>query len=286
MSSDLIDLDLLVEEAQSLEPLPASTLRLATVIANEDWNVRDVSEIVRLDQALTGRILGAANSVVSGSRHRITSIDQAIVRMGPGAVLSMAIGDSVKNDMKAAVPQYGLSEGELWRHSIAAALTVENARSFCRVPIGPQAFATALLHDLGKLVLARHLDPTILSFLTRACGDDGRTEEEAEQEILNVGHAEVGAIVARYWKLPESISLGIQYHHVPSAAPDEETRKLCYQLQLADAVATAIGAGCGEASQEGLTPAIADRLGISQSMFDELCERVSERFSQVVAAYG
>lgn len=282
MTNRLIDLDLLVKGAESLEPLPASAARLADIVTRDDWEIGEVAEVARLDEALTGRLLGAANSARSGARAEITSVEQAVVRLGPGATLSLAIGPSIKNLMKGDV--FGLSEGSLWRHSVAAALAIDRARAYCVTPILPHAFAAALLHDVGKLVLARHLEPTAEAFLNRA-RQLGYDPQAAEEEVLAVNHAELGALVARSWKLPECIAAAIQHHHSPLAGLDEDTRRLCHQIALADAVTAAIGASSGPGSQPAFDGAIAGCLGITLADFEDLCCKVADELEDVLALY-
>jgi len=286
MNPGLIDVEALVQDAQQLDPLPASAARLAGQISNRDWNLAEISETISLDQALTGRLLGAANSALSGSHHRIATIDQAVMRLGPGNVLSIALGASVSRQMQQALPEFGLSEGELWRHSVAAALAVEHSRHYIKREVQPEAFAAALLHDVGKLLLARYLDSETITFVQRACEEAGYTSEEAEREVLQVDHAELGALVTRRWKLPEPISLAIQYHHSPFSAPDEVNRTLCLQIALADAVASTLGIASGEPRPPTFTPALAGSLGITEEGFGRLCKEVEARLDEVLSIYS
>ena len=286
METRLVNLEDLVHEAKELEPLPASATRLARLVSTPDWNLEAIAETIRLDEALTGRLLSAANSAWSGARHEITTVEQAVMRLGPGRVLSLAIGASVGRRLHAALPPYGLAEGELWRHSVAAALAVEAMPRYCRRPVSPEAFASALLHDIGKLILARHLDGGAVAELERACVEGGLTYEEAELHILQVSHAELGAAVARHWGLPETIASGIQHHHHHLDGATETARILCLQIALADAAAVAVGAPCGEVRDVGFSPALAGGLGIGQDEFARLCSEVETQLEDVLAAYG
>ncbi len=287
MNRPWLDLDVLVKDARTMKPLPASTTCLAAIVFEPDWDLHAISEIVRLDQALTGRILGCANSALSGAMHEIKSLDQAVVRLGPGTVLAIAIGSSVQEMFCEALPAYGLSQGDLWRHSVATAFAIEAARPFCRVPVPSEAFAAALLHDVGKLALARYLDAETLAVVRAACTEQGLAEDEIEEELLRLPHPEVGARVAEAWGLPARLTSGIRYHHAPLYAPGEEGRRLCQQIALADAVARAIGAPGGTTSEPaGLDVVSADRLGISGQGFDELCAKVAGELDAVIAAIG
>jgi len=286
MNLGLIDVEALVHDAEELAPLPASAARLAGQISDREWDLGEISSTISLDQALTGRLLGAANSVLSGSRHRIATIDQAVMRLGPGNVLSIALGAAVSQQMQRALPEFGLSEGELWRHSVAAALAIEHSRFHIKKEVQPEAFAAALLHDIGKLLLARYLTAETITLVQRACEEGGYTAEEAEREVLQVDHAELGGLIARKWKLPEPISLAIQYHHSPFSAPDEVNRTLGFQVALADAVANTLGIPRGNSHHPGFTPALAGSLGITQEGFDALCVEVETRLDEVISIYG
>ena len=140
------------------------------------------------------------------------------MRVGTGPLFSMAMALGVKKRLQQAVAQYGLAEGELWEHSVAAALTVESLGARLRRKLPVESFPAALLHDVGKLVMARFLEPSHLASL-RAAEEHGRlSERDAELEILGVDHAELGAVVAQYWSLPEALVHAIQFHHSPELA--------------------------------------------------------------------
>lgn len=287
MTTHTVDLDALVRDAHELEPLPQSAVRLAGILSNEEWDLGAINDVVRLDEALTGRLLSAANSVRSGARTEITSVDQAVMRLGGATVLSVAVGAAVRAPMQRTLPLLGVAEGALWRHSVASALAVELSRSFLPRPVPPQAFATALLHDVGKLILERHLDEKTAAYILRARLEGNLVQDEAEQEVLQVHHGEVGGLIARAWDLPECIAIGIQHHHQPLSAPDEMGRHLSHLIALADSVAITIGESCGATDEEqGLSPDVAGALELPRRKFEELCERTATELEAVVEQYG
>ena len=287
MAAELVDLETLVRDSHELDPLPQSSVRLAGILARENWDLDAINEVVRLDEALTGRLLSAANSVRSGARTEITSVEQAVVRLGAATVLSLAVGAAVRGSLERVLPSFGIGEGELWRHSVASALAIELARGYVSRPVPPQAFATALLHDVGKLVLERHLDDHSAELLRHARAEGNLPEDKAELAVFQVSHAEVGAMIVRAWGLPECIACGVQYHHDPLQAPDEEGRHLAYLIGLADAVAIQIGEPCGETIiRSGLSPDVAGALGLPRAKFDELCEKTTEQLELVLEQYA
>lgn len=282
----MIDLDRVIESAQNLAPLPESATRLTSLFSDVEWEVEDIAGVVRLDPPLTGRVLGLANSAAVGSHVAIVDVEQGLVRLGPGTVLALALGAGAKGQMAAPLAIYRLSEGQLWRHSVAVALAVDQARIVLRCAAPPEAFAAALLHDIGVLVVGRYIDGEEVDYIHRSQAQlmDGWRITDAETEILGVHHGEVGGLVAKSWGLPEVIAEGIAHHHHPMGASTAKGRKVADLVHLGDVIASKIGEHDMDVDVD-LDAGVAERLGVIQETFDEICERVADRFEDVLAGY-
>lgn len=279
----MIDLLAVTRSANDLEALPASVTRLAAIAAKEDWDVREVEQTVSLDQALSLRLLRAANSAASAARMPIATIRDAVVRVGLGTLVSMAAAGSVQRRLTGAIPEYGLIEGELWRHSVGAALAAEAAQGFCDVTLPPETHAAALLHDVGKLVLARFLDPDVLRVLTLAREEGHLSSLRAETELLTVHHGELGGLIAQNWQLPPRLVTGIIHHHTPDLANDI----VADVVHVANVAAKRVGAGHAlDEDERHVHPASLARLRLTEKGFDSLCRMVERRLEQVLAQYS
>jgi HD-like signal output (HDOD) protein len=272
----MIDLDALATSAEALEPLPASATRLAALACTDAPNIDDVVDVVHFDQALTAGLLAAANSSWSASRTRITTVRDAVVRLGTGPVLSLALGSAVRSRLHRGVPEYDLAEGELWEHAVAALLAAELLTR--RAPTRPPAetATAALLHDVGKLVMARFLDDDVLRTLHLAA-EEGVGRNRAEFEVLGVDHAELGGLIAQTWRLPPSLVRGIGYHHRPVLVGDP----IAYAVHLADVIAKIVGAGLDDNPDLETYAAAVVALGLRSDDVDELCRLVDERYEEV-----
>ena len=279
----MLDLHQLIAKAYDLEPIPMSGTKLANLIADPDSTLESMIEVVSLDQALTGRALRAANSAASAARSPITTVKDAVVRLGRSTMLTLGFGTKVRQQFQEALPEFGLAENVLWRHSVAAALVAESMGSMCKVQIPAESYAAALLHDIGKLVLARFLDPDLLSYLQRAQSEGRCHPLEAEMEILEVNHAELGGLIARHWGLPSSIALGILYHHTPT----EEHPLVCHVVCVANVLAKSI-----LPADESLPPYPEDhtasfqKLDINEQLAKRICEAVNVRFAKVLELFS
>ena len=179
----MVDLNELLSRAHELAPLPPSTVTLIEMSANPDCHLDDIADLVEFDQALTIRLLRAANSAFSASVIPVVTVREAVARMGTQQVLDLAIAAGVRSFLQARVPAYGLDEGSLWRHSVASAVSAESAKSFCSVPVPSEAFTAALLHDVGKLIMGRFLSAEILGLIRRAREVDGLDPLAAESLV-------------------------------------------------------------------------------------------------------
>lgn len=281
----MIDLDVLVRSAYALAPLPTSVTRLASIISRTDWSPQEVEDVISLDPALTANLLRLANSAAFGSQRSITSVRQAVVRLGVGSVLSLAVAASVQSRVDRPVPEFGLSPGELWRHSVLAALAAEQIASDCERAVPQDAYTAALLHDLGKLVIARFLAPEIRGLLEKARAEGGLAPIEAESEVLSVHHGEIGGLIAQHWRLPEDIVEGIQYHHDPA----QRSGLTAHVTHVANLVAhhvdeTAPSDGC--VPLDGVRPESCRALGLPHGHLEELAAEVGARADDLLAAYA
>ena len=267
----------LIQEAQSLEPLPASSARLSKILSNEDWTLDEVAKTAALDQALTGRLLRCANSAASGAKQPITSVGAAVMRMGPGMALSIAMGEGLRGTLQTDLPAYGMDEGALWRHSVATALAVEAMRKAGLKP-PPGTFIAALVHDVGKLVIGRKLKSSGIR-LTFGDSDEAWTKDESEQ--LGIDHGELGGSIARSWELPVGIPEAVENHHYAHLLEPGPAKTMVQFVAAADAIAHAL-------DEDGSfwNPMTTTHLGLSQKDQEEVGKATGELLESVMQLYN
>jgi HD-like signal output (HDOD) protein len=275
----MVNLDELILKAHDLQPLPVSTVRLAGLVGSSNTDLEEICEVIAYDQALTMSLLRAANSAADAGVNEVTQVHEAVFRLGGARILSLAISASTSGLLKRGVPAYGLNEGALWQHSVAAASAAETVSEFAAEILPPETFTAALLHDVGKLVMGRFLDPFDLEMIRRAQTEGGMDALSAERQILGVHHGELGGIIAQHWKLPESIVKGIIYHHTPGEGFD----LICDAVYVANLVAKRLEP----------TPILAsfdldvlERLGLDPYAIDELTTSAQGHFESVKLSYN
>jgi putative nucleotidyltransferase with HDIG domain len=279
----MLDYQTLVRAAESLDPVPVSVSRLVGVISRDHWAFSEVEEVITFDQALTGRLLQVANSAASAPLMQIGTVRDAVIRVGIGPVVSFAMASCLGPAFRRAIPEYGLSEGDLWNHSVASSLAAEIIAALAPIMVPPEAVTAALLHDVGKLVLGRFLTPELVNGINEARADGERSEMQAEVDVLGVHHGELGGLIGRHWNLPDRVATAVTYHH----APDKVADVVCDAVHLANIAARMIDVPPGAAASTPAPSAGAlQRLGLNEQSLDRICKHISRRLDDVIARYA
>ena len=280
-----IDRAALLETAQGMGALPVTVSQLVRLVADDDYEIRDLVGIVSLDQSLMASLLRQANSAASAPVAPVTTIRDAAVRLGVSSLLSMALAATVSDKMNAALPGYAMSEGDLWRESVAASVAADVLRVKASVEVPVEAGTAALLHDLGKVVLSAHLGTQVLEVLGRTAAEtDGQKLLEAEDATLGVNHVEVGAMVAEQWQLPATIVEAIRCHHElgtdlsPVSATVSVAHAMVPQVLSPDELVSPIV----PMAHRGLVR----RLGIDPGTYPAVLATVRARYAELAERYG
>lgn len=273
----------LVKAAHDLAPLPRALVQLSALVATGAYSPTDVEAIVRLDALLTGRLLQYANSAANASHRPIGTVRDAVMRVGVGPVLSFVAATTLRQGFLHALPAYGLSEGEFWRHSVAAALACEVIAQKAPVEVPADSFTASLLHDVGKIVLARFLDPSHQRELAAAREQGSESSLQAEIGILGMHHGELGGLIGSHWNLPPRVVRGITHHHAPTNGADV----ICDVVHVANVLAKRAGTGhVVTASDLDADPDALERLGLAAGRLPPLLDMVTHRLAETVERFG
>ncbi|MCL4848526.1 MAG: HDOD domain-containing protein [Acidobacteria bacterium] len=273
----------LLQGIDRLDPLPITVQRLLKVLEDEEVGPAQIAEFVQYDPAVASTVLRLANSAAYGGWTQITTLRDAVVRLGVTKILDIALGDHLRR-LKVAAPLYDLAEDDLWLHSAAASLAVKALqREVPKAGVPESASIAALVHDIGKLVMVRYLKADVSSILKRR-DERGISFVEAERDLFDTDHAEVGGEMARRWGFPDDIQVAIERHH---QVPVVEPSPTLDAVMVANLAAKAIGTGLGA---EGMDIRVDDkthrRLGLDFAGFSRVCIQTMVWLKEVKASYG
>jgi len=238
-----MDLDKIIQKIDSLSPVSITGNRLMEIISNPDSSLTDIVDVIKYDQAMTANLLRICNSAYYGLRTKVVSIRQAVAYLGLNTIASAVMMGNFSKNFTAAQGGYDLDEGELWKYSVSSALIAQSLAEKRRLDNIPCLFTSALLKDIGKVILNTHIKDAFEKIVL-SVQQDGLTFIEAEKKILGIDHAELGAMVAEKWCFsPEMVSI-IRNHHDPLyiLIGNDPSVPIIY---LADTVCMMVGIGGG-----------------------------------------
>jgi putative nucleotidyltransferase with HDIG domain len=198
---------------EALEAFPAlaeSRDRLLRIVTADRVSPGEVAAAVESDVALVIAVLRVANQIEGRSRGRVNSIVEAVDLLSPAAVQTLATRARTfdffeRSSVWDAAPE------RFRLHGVATQRAADRLAAEAGFEDRDRLMVTALLHDIGKLVLM-HAYP---GYPGQVHGN-ARTPEERihrERRELGVDHALVGGVLARRWGLPKSVASVIERHH-------------------------------------------------------------------------
>lgn len=203
-----------------LPSMPATLARIIQITNSNDATAEQLARVVMLDQSLSTKVLRLANSAFIGRRCKVETVTEAVVTLGFSSIRNLAASASVVDSLfpRQLFPGFGWQE--MWVHSVTSAVAAETI--YIRMPgasIGNResAFLAGLLHDVGKLILARAL-PHKFTQIVEACREYSYDMQQAETSYLSTNHCKVGGDLAGQWEFPEALTEAIRYHHEPESA--------------------------------------------------------------------
>lgn len=205
-----------------LAALPQVVMRVIDLTADPKATPADLERVIGMDQALAARLLTLANSSYYGLPRRISSLREAVVFLGFKTLRNMALTITTFNLFLGRADKASLVRRSVWRHSVDTAQCAKAITGLLpptmREEIGAdQAYACALLHDIGKMALDRSR-PALFAAIVTIGEQRGVRYSEAEALVMPFRHGEIGEALGSFWNLPPMLCEAIACHHTPRAA--------------------------------------------------------------------
>lgn len=256
-----------IRTMDAIGTVPSSVTQIFSLINDPNTCAADFERVVRPDVGLTANLLRCANSVFYRATREITSVRDAINRMGMRRVFEVAASSSFAQAIPSKLIGYGMNAQEYWDHSVAVAVLSDRIGREAGFTYPDLAFTSGLLHDLGKVVVATFL----ASAPATAWPQERLTSVEEERSLFGADHGTLGEQLAVKWNLPKEICGAARWHHEPDSAPSATLRYLATVVQVADGAAHAASHALGDTSEPLDTDAL-ERLNLEPVRVMEILE--------------
>ncbi|MEO0514639.1 MAG: GGDEF domain-containing protein [Planctomycetota bacterium] len=205
-----------VLQSPRLPSLPTIALEVIELVQQKNVDIKQIADTIKMDPALSSKILKTVNSSFYGQAYSISTISHALVVLGLNSVKTLALGFSLVNNL-ADQGGDGFDHMEFWKRSLFTATASKALAQKAGVVQQEEAFLGGLLQDLGMLTMNQTLGNEY-NILIAKTGNTHSKLLEMEQEELDLTHPEVGAKLAESWSLPHLLANAIRFHHDPASS--------------------------------------------------------------------
>jgi putative nucleotidyltransferase with HDIG domain len=228
------------ELQRKLAELPLLPTVVNEVLALNPTEADYIDRLVHLaerDLAFSRHAIRCANSAFNPPATPISSLHDAVLRLGPQQTAGLVLGSAVA---KVFIP-HSEPQRFLLIHSLQTALF---ARMFCeQIPalesVAAQAYVCGLLHDIGRFVQFEGAPADMCKVDDRRWASPHELVE-MERETLGYDHALLGWCACKKWRLPTAIGEVVRRHHDRLPACPSEPPDLIHMIQWADVLSVAL----------------------------------------------
>lgn len=245
-----------------------------------DARASDVVRLLEQDEMLAGNVMRLVSSPIYSGRSTITSLKDAVVRLGFKVVRDMVFEVTLRSGV-FDLDEYAETVAQVQRHSTVTAYIARIVCQKARID-GDHAFICGLLHDAGFAGL--------LFAVTHFEGVESPPLEQLWADV-DALHERASGILARLWGLPDAMAEVVGHHHHLHTG---EFSQIAAAICVADRLSRAFGADVvGPADAAGIAiagDAVSDldfemargELGISEQKLDEIQAEAEQLVPQIL----
>jgi HD-like signal output (HDOD) protein len=221
-----------LDSIRSLGFIPKIMFDVSQLIKSEPGNAIKLAGTISKDLGLTTKVLTIANSPLYGLTRKVSSLEFALILMGTEEVVQIVTAVSLADAIKFRSTEK-FNYMDYWKHSmIVGASAKDIARRVGLPDLSGEAFLAGMLHDVGIQLITKYFIDEFYEILNLV--KTGEVFHNAEKKALGLTHQEIGKYLAQKWKLPDTLAEALEYHHVPSQAPQSSV--LAAIVHLADSM--------------------------------------------------
>lgn len=212
VNSNTTDINKLLHEVTELISLPEIYLKIRQLMADNDSDIADFAEIVRLDPNLSLAVLKMVNSAFFGFSRKIENVLQATNMIGIGQLHIIVLGLSAISALD--YPNTLIPLKTFWRSSLFAGVLAQLLAQRLKIPNSETLFIKGLLHEIGHLLLYAKF-PELAEQAIVIAENDNVPLHEAECQVFGCHYGDVGALLLAQWGLSDEHQMAIRHQPTP-----------------------------------------------------------------------
>ena len=194
-----MSMDLILSKIKQLPVIPKLLHELMQNFSDDNSRIEDIAKKIAMDQVISAKVLKMANSAAYRRGAEITSIEQAVIRLGFNALRSLVVASGLMTSFRTPA---NFDKNKFWVDNFQVATIAKALAGDCRNIEPETAFTCALLHNIGELLIQSAL-PEEASLINMSISR-GSSRIDAQREMLGYDYSQVGAELARRWSLSDT----------------------------------------------------------------------------------
>jgi len=232
----MITVQEILKEIEFLPAFNQTAQKALLLIKQDNYSVKELTDIIKFDAALTANILKVSNSAYYAKSKEIHDIGMALSFLGKDQLYSLLTLITSKEYFKNMMDGYEINQGELWEHNLSVAILAESLAHYEKSIDKSVLFTAGLLHDIGKIILNVWIKKE-WEKINHLVEHEGLDFLSGEKKVLGFTHAQVGGAVLKHWNFPNEIINAAKHHHDEVLYDDPVVRIIC----LADYLSFTMG---------------------------------------------
>lgn len=207
------EIELAIEKMPPVSPIIGKVNQIAHEI---ETSPRDLVKIIMLDPVLTGKVIRLVNSSFYGVAETVRSLSQAVILLGVNTVKNLAVSTALLSTVSVKQKNSPLRSEDFWKHCLASAVGCRLLGRCLKVPEEELGiyFVAGLLHDIGKVLFIK-ISPAKYKKVIEESRKFGVSLAFSEMAHFGCSHTHAGGLLARKWRLDDSLAAAIESHHFP-----------------------------------------------------------------------
>lgn len=220
-----------VDMVGELSVLPQVASKILSLLSKNDATAADLEREINLDQVMTARILGVANSSYFMGNSEIKTVRDAIVRLGFRTIRSWTLVAASRAVILGGRKSEVLNS--IWEKSVSTAIACQVVADVSGISDREVAFTGGLMQNLGQLVLARAV-PDQYARIFESAYKQGEPVHAIEKQTFGFDHGDLGGCLIDRWHLNSELADSVKLHH---AGYEQEVPDLARLIALGEELA-------------------------------------------------
>jgi len=206
----------MINRLNELPRIPALLQELLELVNQGDVDFGLLAQKIAMDQVISARLLRMANSAYFGGTKTISSVNDALIRVGIGAVKTLVVA-SVLSSVFSHVETLDMEE--YWTETFEVSVMASQLAIASGLDKN-DVFTIGVLHNVGELMIHSLVPQQAVKIQEKV--NEGMTPFHAQEQVIETTSPALGGRLAMNWKFPNSMVDAIEHYDVPNEAQEAQ----------------------------------------------------------------